>query len=189
MQYKVYTDKQENFICEINLTGASLGNAKSGIIIATDTLNLMFEGKIGTDGKCKVPINKLAGLLQEGTTGDIRLEVIADDTYFEPWKSNFIVEASKKITVEVKSQNSEIIKESKPTMKVIVESTSKVDRNKHVVNILRTLRTENISIKNIDKKKGKLTAIISDYQSTNNLSESDQKFVIEKISKALEKLS
>ena len=74
-------------------------------------------------------------------------------------------------------------------MKVIVETTSKIDRNKHVVNILRTLRTENISIKNIDKKKGKLTAIISNYQTTNNLSESDQKFVIEKISKALEKLS
>jgi len=189
MQYKVYTDKQENFICEINLTGASLNNAKSRIIISSDTLNLLFEGEVGSDGKCKVPIQKLAGLLPEGTTGDIKLEVIAEDTYFEPWNSKFIVETSKQITVEVKSQSEEIISESKPKMEVIVETTNKVDRKNHVVNILKALRTENISIKNIDKKKGRLTAIISDYQSNNNLSESDQKFVIEKISKALEKLS
>ena len=189
MQYKVYTDKKENFVCEINLTGASLSNAKSRIIISSDTLNLMFEGKVDTDGKCTVPINKLAGILPEGTSGDISLEVIAEDTYFEPWSSNFIVESSKKITVEVKSQTEEVISESKPTMEVIVETKNKIDNKKHVVNILKALRTENISIKNIDKKKGRLTAIISNYQENNNLSESDQKFVIEKISKALEKLS
>jgi len=189
MQYKIYTDKQENFICEINLTGASLNNAKSRIIVSSDNLNLMFEGKVGTDGKCKVPINKLAGILPVGTTGDIKLEVIAEDTYFEPWKSKFIVEASKQITVEVKSQPSKIITEHKPTIKVIVESTNNIDKKEHVIRILRTLKTENISIKNIDKKKGRLTAIISDYQAKHNLSEGEQKFVIEKISKVLEKIS
>ena len=142
MQYKIYTDKSENFICEINLTGASLSRAKSRIIVSTDTLNLMFEGKVDTDGKCRVPINKLSGLLEEGTTGDISLEVIADDTYFEPWNSKFIVETSKKITVEVKSQQENVILESKPKMKVIVEDkgTTKTGGKTHVLNILREIK-------------------------------------------------
>ena len=76
-----------------------------------------------------------------------------------------------------------------PTSSHLEMAMLAIDNKKHVVNILKALRTENISIKNIDKKKGRLTAIISNYQESNNLSESDQKFVIEKISKALEKLS
>ena len=63
MQYKVYTDRDEQFVCEINLTGASLNNAKSRIIVSSDTVNLMFEGKVGTDGKCIVPIKKLYTIL------------------------------------------------------------------------------------------------------------------------------
>ena len=186
MQYKVYTDRDEQFVCEINLTGASLNNAKSRIIVSSDKVNLMFEGKVGTDGKCIVPIKKLSGLLQEGTTGDIKLEVIADDTYFEPWSSNFIVEASKKITVEVKSQSEEVILESKPKMKVIVEN---VDKRSHVLNILREIKKNKITLDNIESKSSKLSEIISTYQVNHSLSKDEQSYVIEKVSKALEKFS
>ena len=34
----------------------------------------------------------------------LKLEVIAEDTLIEPWQSDFVVETSKKVTVEVKSQ-------------------------------------------------------------------------------------
>ena len=184
MQYKVYTDKQENFICEINLTGASLTNAKSRIIVSSDVVNIMFEGKVDSSGKCTVPIKKLQGLLPEGTTGDIKLEVIADDTYFQPWSSNFIVEASKKITVEVKSQSEEVILESKPKMKVIVEN---VDKRSHVLNILREIKKNKITLDNIESKSSKLSEIISTYQANHSLSKDEQSYVIEKVSKALEK--
>ena len=191
MQYKIYTDKSENFICEINLTGASLSRAKSRIIVSTDTLNLMFEGKVDTDGKCRVPINKLSGLLEEGTTGDISLEVIADDTYFEPWNSKFIVETSKKITVEVKSQQENVILESKPKMKVIVEDkgTTKTGGKTHVLNILREIKKNKININNLDNKKSKLSEIIVSYQKAHDLNQDEQLYVIEKVSKALEKIS
>ena len=56
MQYKVYTDKQENFICEINLTGASLTNAKSRIIVSSDVANIMFEGNVDSSGKCTLEV-------------------------------------------------------------------------------------------------------------------------------------
>jgi len=185
MQYKVYTDKQENFICEINLTGASLTNAKSRIIVSSDVVNIMFEGNVDSSGKCTVPIKKLQGLLPEGTTGDIKLEVIADDTYFQPWSSNFIVEASKKITVEVKSQSQKVIEESKPKMKVIVET----DKKTHVVNILREIKKQKITLKNIDQKRDDLTEIITNYQSSFTLTEQEKSYIISKVLKALEKFS
>ena len=185
MQYKVYTDKQENFICEINLTGASLTNAQSRIIVSSDVVNIMFEGKVDSSGKCIVPIKKLQGLLPEGTTGDIKLEVIADDTYFQPWSSNFIVEASKKITVEVKSQSQKVIEESKPKMKVIVET----DKKTHVVNILREIKKQKITLKNIDQKRDDLTEIITNYQSSFTLTEQEKSYIISKVLKALEKFS
>ena len=185
MQYKVYTDKQENFICEINLTGASLTNAQSRIIVSSDVVNIMFEGKVDSSGKCTVPIKKLQGLLPEGTTGDIKLEVIADDTYFQPWSSNFIVEASKKITVEVKSQSQKVIEESKPKMKVIVET----DKKTHVVNILREIKKQKITLKNIDQKRDDLTEIITNYQSSFTLTEQEKSYIISKVLKALEKFS
>ena len=185
MQYKVYTDKQENFICEINLTGASLTNAKSRIIVSSDVVNIMFEGNVDSSGKCTVPIKKLQGLLPEGTTGDIKLEVIADDTYFQPWSSNFIVEASKKITVEVKSQSQKVIEESKPKMKVIVET----DKKTHVVNILREIKKQKITLKNIDQKRDDLTEIITNYQSSFTLTEQEKSYIISTVLKALEKFS
>ena len=121
MAYKLYTDKQETFECDLFLEGADLKNSSARIIVESNDLTLMFKGKIDEKGNCKVPIKKLKGLLDEDTTGDIKLEVIAEDTLIEPWQSDFVVSTSKKVTVEVKSQSKEKpqIKEStKPQVKV-----------------------------------------------------------------------
>ena len=112
--YKLYTDKQEIFECDIKLEGASLNSSIARLIIETDNLALLFKGTINNNGKCTIPIKKLKGLIDETSKGDIRLEVIAEDTYFTPWESKFEIEASKKVTVEVKSQASDkqVIKET-----------------------------------------------------------------------------
>ena len=89
MSYKLYTDKQEIFECNIYLEGASLTQATSRIIVETQDLKLLFEGTIDKDGNCKVPIKKLRGLVSEDTKGIMKLEVIAEDTYFLPWESDF----------------------------------------------------------------------------------------------------
>jgi TusA-related sulfurtransferase len=103
--YTLYTDKQELFECSISLEGASVKNSQARLIVESDNLNLLFKGTIDSSGKCTVPIKKLKNLLEESTKGKIRLEVIADDTYFTPWESDFEVETAKKLTVEVKSQS------------------------------------------------------------------------------------
>jgi len=44
-------------------------------------------------------------IFPEGTIGKAHLEVVIDDTLFVPWEETFIVEGSKKITVEIKPQS------------------------------------------------------------------------------------
>ena len=93
--YKLYTEKPETFECDIKIEGASLTKSKARLVVETKDYSLLFNGKIDSNGKCKVPIKKLKGLIDESVKGNIRLEVIADDTYFTPWKSEFSVEAAK----------------------------------------------------------------------------------------------
>ena len=102
--YKLFTDKSELFECDIKLEGASLSKSSARLVVETSDYSLLFKGDINSSGKCEIPIRKLKGLIDENTTGNIRLEVIAEDTFFTPWESDFEVDASKKVTVEVKSQ-------------------------------------------------------------------------------------
>ena len=103
--YKLFTDKSELFECDIKLEGASLSKSSARLVVETSDYSLLFKGEINSNGKCEIPIRKLKGLIDENTTGNIRLEVIAEDTFFTPWESDFEVDASKKVTVEVKSQS------------------------------------------------------------------------------------
>ena len=118
--YKLFTDKSELFECDIKLQGASLKKSKARLVVETSDYSLMFNGAISTSGKCEIPIRKLKGLIDENSKGNIRLEVIAEDTYFIPWKSNFEINASKKVTVEIKSQtyNKPLVESKGPKVKV-----------------------------------------------------------------------
>ena len=160
--YKLFTDKSELFECDIKLQGASLKKSKARLVIETSDYSLMFNGSISKGGKCEIPIKKLKGLIDEDITGNIRLEVIAEDTFFTPWESNFEVETSKKVTVEVKSQTFK---------KPIVEATVKVtdSEQQHVINLLKLLIKENINIKNISYKRNKLNNIVATYLKENTI--------------------
>ena len=133
-------------------------------------------------GKCEIPIRKLKGLIDEDTTGNIRLEVIAEDTFFTPWETDFEVETSKKVTVEVKTQT---------TKKPIVEAKVKVKGDKitinekqHVINLLKLLIKENINIKNISFKRNKLNNIVTTYLKENTIKNKNK--VIDSVLKVLE---
>jgi hypothetical protein len=79
------------------------------------TLNLVFNGNINNDGNCRIEMPKL-NMLKEG--GEMKLEVIADDMYFNPWNSDFEIKKSKNITVEVKQPKDNIIKENKAKVRL-----------------------------------------------------------------------
>jgi hypothetical protein len=176
--YKLFTDKSELFECDIKLQGASLKKSKARLVVETSDYSLMFNGSISKGGKCEIPIRKLKGLIDEDTTGNIRLEVIAEDTFFTPWESDFEVETSKKVTVEVKSQT---------LKKPIVEATVKVTNSEqeHVINLLKLLIKENINIKNISYKRNKLNNIVATYLKENTVKNTNK--IISGVLKKLQK--
>jgi len=185
--YKLYTDKQETFECDIQLEGASLANSTARLVIETEDLALLFKGTINTSGKCTIPVKKLKGLLGESSKGNIKLEVIAEDTYFTPWESQFEVETSKKVTVEVKSQQKPVIAEkTKPTIKVenIKEEISLSEKD-HVINLLKLLIKEDINFENISYKRNTLNNIVVTYMEENPIKEKIKPTIMEGVIKGL----
>ena len=176
--YKLFTDKSELFECDIKLQGASLKKSKARLVVETQDYSLMFNGSISKGGKCEIPIRKLKGLIDEDTTGNIRLEVIAEDTFFTPWETDFEVETSKKVTVEVKSQTFK-----KPIVEAKVKITN--SEQQHVINLLKLLVKENINIKNISYKRNKLNNIVATYLKENTVNNTEK--VINGVLKKLQK--
>jgi hypothetical protein len=188
--YKLFTDKPETFQCSIELQGASLSKSKIRLVVESADLTLLFEGKIDNKGKCSVPIKKLNGLLNESSKGVMKLEVIAEDTYFTPWKSDFIVEASKKLTVEVASQNKPVIKDINTPQIIVSEISKPKVENKpisskknidHTDNIMKYLIKEGFTITNLNKRKERLTKILESYQKVYILNDSERSKLISEI--------
>ena len=241
--YKLFTDKSELFECDIKLQGASLNKSKARLVVETPeysllfkgTINskgkceipirklkglidentkgnirleviaedtfftpwesdfevettdysLLFKGEINSKGKCEIPIRKLKGLIDEDTKGNIRLEVIAEDTYFTPWESDFEVETSKKVTVEVKSQqNKKPILETKVKVKVKKTKPVTLTEKQHVINLFKLLIKEDININNISFKRNKLNNIVATYLKENTIKNKNK--VINSVLKVLE---
>ena len=179
--YKLYTDKQETFECDLFLEGADLKQSSARILVETKDLTLLFPGKITEDGNCKVPIKKLKGLLDEKSEGNIKLEVIAEDTLIEPWQSEFIVETAKKVTVEVKSQkNKKPIRESsKPQVKI-----KNVKNDFSPINEMVKVLTENkITLQKVAKDKKRIVSILENYSNKIGYKGGTKKFIREVIQK------
>ena len=120
--YKLFKDKSEDFICDIAIEGVNQNDTEVRLIIESEDWTLMFVGEI-KNGKCVIPVKKL-NILNEGQTGNIKLEVNADGNLFTPWEDKFIVKVSKKVTVKVnESKNNKTRKpepKDKPKMGVKV---------------------------------------------------------------------
>jgi len=118
--YKLLKDKNNEFHCEIKLEGASINNATARLFLEADGAEYSFKGEI--DGnKCTIPMGKLKKFANLLENGKIRLEVLADDTLFVPYESNYVLEAEKSVTVEVKQQ---VEAPKKPMMEVKVQEVA-----------------------------------------------------------------
>lgn len=134
MAYSLYTDKPNKFSCNIEIEGTSLSKSKVRLVVETDEMSYMFNGNIENTGICEVNIPKTKHFLPEGTKGNMRLEVIADDVYFEPWSSDFSVKTNKKVNVVVAEQV-----EEKPKMRVqVVEQIEETPIKEEKVKVVET---------------------------------------------------
>ena len=165
--YKLFTDKTNLFECSISLQGASLKKSKARLVVETTDYSLMFNGSISSGGKCEIPIRKLKGLIDENTLGNIRLEVVAEDTLFTPWESDFEVDASKKVTVEVKTPTTKKpIIEAKVKVKIKNEKPTITEKD-HVMNLFKLLIKDDINVDNISYKRNALNNIVATYLQEN----------------------
>ena len=172
--YKLFTDKTNLFECSISLQGASLKKSKARLVVETTDYSLMFNGSISSGGKCEIPIRKLKGLIDENTSGNIRLEVVAEDTLFTPWESDFEVDASKKVTVEVKTQTAKKpIVEAKVKVKIKNE-TPTITETQHVINLFKLLIKDDINVDNISYKRNALNNIVATYLQENTVKNTDK---------------
>lgn len=154
--YKIYTDKKEEFTCQLEIEGADTSSTTSRLILETDKgFSLLFPGKVSKDGKCSVNIDKIKNVLKENDGGNIKLEVIADDTIFVPWESNFTVKVSKKVAL-AESSNLSSAKTGKPTVKAVVKEdivekpVVKDKLSKHVNTVVRIIEAYAASKKSFD---------------------------------------
>jgi len=89
--YKLYTDKIQDFECQLYLKGIPLEQAKARMIVESKDTSLTFSGTINKKGKCSIPIGSLGNKLGNTTGGLMRLEILAGNVFFQPWKSSFII--------------------------------------------------------------------------------------------------
>lgn len=182
--YKIFLDKVDNFKCNIQLEGASLNNANPRLILESDNKNLIFYGDVSSSGECTIPITGIKGILKENDTGNIKLEVIADDTYFNPWNDEFITDVSKKIKVEVTQNQAEIIEDKGKKNKMVVEVENKQETKKPLKQkpkkkvitteqkykpLLKVLKGYNITKERIFENREKFLPVIKEYFNKNNI--------------------
>jgi hypothetical protein len=141
MAYNLYTDKANKFNCNIEIEGTSLSKSKVRLVIETDEMSYMFNGSIENTGICEVNIPKTKHFLPEGTKGNMRLEVIADDVYFEPWDSDFSVKTNKKVNVVVAEQV-----EDKPKVNVVVAEQKEEPVKPKIVESKKVLKSGKVEL-------------------------------------------
>lgn len=174
--FKLYTDKINTFKCKVTLEGATESTALARLVIEGQNHNLMFDGKI-KDGVCEVNIGKFKNFGDFKDKGNIKLEVIADDVYFIPWKSEYSVGQSKTVFVEMIEEKTS----SKPLVEVtevsyIDHDTKKVSSETDGEKIYKKLVKENINIKKYSsldvmlKSDKKAKTIVKNYIVENQLS-------------------
>lgn len=173
--YNIFTDKSELFECTIKLEGASIKNAIARIIIESEEYNLLFIGEIDSNGNCKIPIKKIKNILPEGTTGNMKLEVIAEDTHFVPWTSPFTVKASKTIQVEVKAQSTEIVEAKKisvnvkqPIKEKKIEPVKKLSEEELLKMLVTSLKKNKATYSDLKENK-KIKNIVTNFMNENKI--------------------
>lgn len=160
MPYTLLIDSPENFECSLQLEGASLSKSFARLVIETNSLPfaMVFNGTIGSNGKCTIPIAKLKDYLAEDCNGSMVLEVVADsDTYFEAWRDSFSAKVSKKVVVTE-------VKNSTPTT-----TEPQIKKPRIVVSEVNTKSA------NVDELGKKLGVLLSSYGVTiHNVSKSQK---------------
>jgi hypothetical protein len=178
--YTFYTDKPTNFECNISLQGAKLSKSKARLVLESNDINFIFYGTIDSNGKCMIPVSRLKNRLDEDTVGTAKLEVIAEDTYFEPWEDKFEIKTNRKVTVEVKNDTKKpMVESTDKKVKVTVKDNSKIKLiSEEFIAVLKKYKIDGF---NINKNKKVLGTISNVFLKRYKLNESQQQELISNV--------
>jgi hypothetical protein len=172
--YKIFLDKNKTFQCNVKIEGAALDQSEARLLLESENFTLTFKGKINSDGTVKIPINKLKGILKENYTGKIILEVIAEDTVFKPWESDYQTDISKKVEVEFDNKLTESIeesiKETKPKMTFTIKP-DEFDTKRHIDEIFKILESHKVNRKNLLQNKKVFNQLVETYCNLNYIND------------------
>jgi hypothetical protein len=192
MSYQLFTDKEELFEAKIKLSGASLKESFCRLVVESEEWNIVFKGEIDSKGNCSIPIKKLKNVMSEGLVGTMKLEVIAEDTYFVPWESAFEVETAKQVQVEVKQQSSKKLVERKATATVVTKQKPKklieIKDNKrsiHLRSFAKQLVSEGVTLTNIRQHKKRINELSNNLILKHNITEDTRKWIVNSTLKIL----
>jgi hypothetical protein len=167
--YTITLDTAKNFECTLKIQGASLNKSKVNLVIESNDMDIRCRGTITEKGKVSIPVKKLKGILEENSKGKMYLEVIAEDSYFTPYKTDYITELSKKVNLK------ENVKITEVNQTVIANVTTN-----HPENIINILKENNVDIFNISHKS-KSTQLIQSYIVKNNIKKEEYNKLMEQI--------
>ena len=167
--YTITLDTAKNFECTLKIQGASLNKSKVNLVIESNDMDIRCRGTITEKGKVSIPVKKLKGILEENSKGKMYLEVIAEDSYFTPYKTDYITEVSKKVNLK------ENVKITEVNQTVIANVTTN-----HPENIINILKENNVDIFNISHKS-KSTQLIQSYIVKNNIKKEEYNKLTEQI--------
>ena len=191
--YNIQLDALKNFECTLKVQGTSLKKSKINLVIESEGIDIRCRGSIDDFGRVSIPIKRMKGILEENMTGNMYIEVIADDTYHTPFKTTYITEMSKKAEIIDEIKSVSVAPEKKATMIMDVkgllpEGKAMAKEVKiHSINIIKKMMKENINIfKKDDKEKSAL--LIKEYIEKNNVDKSLYGQIIDKIMNGINKL-
>ena len=167
--YIITLDTAKNFECTLKIQGASLNKSKVNLVIESNDMDIRCRGTITEKGKVNIPVKKLKGILEENSKGKMYLEVIAEDSYFTPYKTDYITELSKKVNLK------ENVKITEVNQTVIADVTTN-----HPENIINILKENNVDIFNISHKS-KSTQLIQSYIGKHNIKKEEYNKLMEQI--------
>lgn len=183
--YKLFIDKNELFEAKIELEGASIDETFARLVMNTDKWNLVFEGDIDNKGNVKIPINRLKNIFTEDISGNLKLEIVAEDTYFIPWEDEFELDRSKKVTVEVKQRDvnkKKIVEDTKP--KVTIKENKKKEfkvTERLAKSYLREIMKASLKSETLIASKSTIKEITNNFIKENSINPSNKKDLYELI--------
>ena len=104
MSVVFYKDSSKKFECSVKIEGTEYAKLKTRLILEFKDKILMFPGTV-KEGRVSIKVPSLSDI--EDDSANATLEVIADSTYFEAWKSQVDVKNKKTIQVSEVSVGSD----------------------------------------------------------------------------------